>query len=179
MYFLEDDRIGLRRLEETDIEGPYAEWLNDEQVCRFNSHHRFPVSASELAEYIRGVNAGSREMVFAVIEKNSKEHIGNISLQQINMTDRSAEIAFLFGNKAYWGNGYATDAGKLLIGHAFDALGIHRIYFGTSEDNIAMQRVGEHLGFSKVGVRREALYKRGSYRDIVDYDLLETEWRAK
>ena len=39
--FLTSDRLYLRALADTDLEGPYVEWLNDAEVCRHNSHHVF------------------------------------------------------------------------------------------------------------------------------------------
>lgn len=176
MFFLEDNSIGLRELQEEDAEGNYSMWFNDSEVCQYNSHHRFPMSKSEVIDYIKGLYGNRSLIVLAVIEKTTNKHIGNISLQQIDLINRQAEIAFIFGEKEYWGSGYATNAAKLLIEHAFKELGLNRLYFGTSEKNIGMQKVGEKLNFQRVGVRRKALYKNGSFVDIYDYDLLCEEW---
>ena len=179
MFFLENDDVGLRNLVESDAEGNYVNWFNDSEVCKYNSHHRFPMTKLEVQEYIRNANTNNRNMVFAVIEKKNNTHIGNISLQQINYIDRNAEIAFLFGEKDFWGKGFATSAAKLLIHHAFMELGMNRIYFGTSEENKGMQKVGEHLGFMRIGVNREALYKNGRFLNIYLYDLLKKEYMCK
>lgn len=177
IYFLEDEVIGLRELKETDAEGNYSSWFNDKGVCEHNAHHRFPMYKYEILDYIKSLPNDHSKIVLAVEEKSSAEHIGNISLQQIDLINRQCEIAFIFGEKNYWGKGYATRAAKILIDHAFKELNINRIYFGTADNNIGMQKVGEKLNFHKWGVRRKALFKNGAYHDIFEYDLLRDEWK--
>ena len=177
-FFLEDERIGLRRLEEEDVSGGYCTWLNDKTACQYNSHHRFPVSKRSLLDYVHEVGDSTDTIVFAIIDKEDNTHIGNISLQQIDLIDRSAEIAFLIGAYDKWGKGYATAAGRLLIDHAFRAIGLHRVFFGTSERNTGMQKVGEKLGFVKAGTYRDAIYKDGRYWDVFFYDLLDSDWKG-
>ncbi len=176
MFFLENDKIGLRSLSMFDVENSYYEWLNDTEICRYNSHHVIPMTREKAEKYVESINQSSSDIVLAVITKNEKEHIGNISLQKIDMFSRQAEIAFLFGNKEYSNKGYATMAAFLLIDHAFTAMGLNRLYFGTMVENVRMQRVGEKCFFKKVGCRRQAIYKNGAYHDIFDYDLLVEDW---
>lgn len=178
MFFLEDENIGLRGLLESDADGCYADWFNDINICKFNSHHRYPMTRDEVFEYIKQSNRDNKKLILAVIEKKQNIHIGNISLQQIDYINRQAELALIFGEKDYWGRGYATAAAGLLIKHAFNELGLNRIYFGTSERNKAMQKVGEHLYFSRIGIEREALYKNGEFLNIYKYDLLRKEWMS-
>ena len=177
MYFLEGVNIGLRLLCKRDLAGNYSEWLNDEKVCAYNSHHRFVMSEEELCQYIDSIQGRKDMLVFAIDVRENHKHIGNISLQCINYIDSSAEIAFLLGEREYWGKGYASEAARLVINHAIFQLGLKRIYFGTSEKNIGMQRLGEKLHFLREGVRRKALYKDGVFWDIYEYGLLKEEWR--
>lgn len=178
MYFLEDDVIGLRSLttEDAEVEGGYRDWFNNPEVCKHNSHHRFPMSLSNVIAYIDTCNCNHTSIVLAVDLKEGKKHIGNISLQQIDLINRQAEIAFIFGYKNCWGKGYATKAATLLINHGFSELGLNRIYFGTSEMNIMMQKLGGKLGFRKCGTKRKAFFKNNEFYDIYEYDLLREEW---
>lgn len=47
----------------------------------------------------------------------------------------------------YWGQGYATEAGRAVIAHAFDTLGVESLFAGHHPDNAASRRVLEKLGF--------------------------------
>lgn len=177
VFFLEDQRIGLRTLCENDISGNYKFWLNDGIVCQYNSHHRYPVTVGELEDYVKNVYQGQGSIVLAIVIKENSEHIGNVSLQCIDYLNRTAEFAILLGEKDYWGQGIGEEAGKLIINHGFEDLGLNKIYLGTSENNMGMQRLATKLGFMKEGVRREMLYKNGKYNDVIEYGLLYSEWK--
>ena len=179
MYFLQNEYIGLRNLKEEDVNGGYANWFNDDEVCEFNSHHKFPMTETMLINFVKNANSDRSAIVMAVDEKESDHHIGNISLQKIDMVNRQAEIAFMFGEKRFWNKGYATMAAELMINHAFSELGLNRIYFGTAENNIGMQKIGEKLNFQRCGILRQALYKHGKYLSLYSYELLKEEWTKR
>lgn len=168
-YFLEDDKIGLRALSLSDLEGNYSNWLNNPSVNIYNNHCRFPVGIEDLKTYILNKNSSKNDLFLAIIEKGSGEHIGNIILQNINWIDRNAEIAFLLGEKKFWSKGYMFSAGALLINHAFNQLNMHRIYLGTSSKNIGMQKLAIKLGFVKEGERIDAQFKHGEFNNIIEY----------
>jgi len=173
-FFLKGNTVGLRPLNEKDIEGNYRHWLNDPEIVKFNSHGRFPATPEKLKDYVRASEKSDTALVFAVIDSAKDLHIGNISLQNINWIDRNAEIAFLLGEKNYWGKGIMFEAGELLIKHGFDKLNLHRIYCGTSSENKGMQRLALKLGMKQEGTRKEAIYKDGNYYDIVEYGILRS-----
>lgn len=170
--FLLGERILLRPLVIGDIEGPYLAWLNDPEIVKYNSHGRFPKTRNKLTTYINEIEKSQNVLVLAVVDKENNKHIGNISLQNINWIDRNAEIAFLLGEKEYQGKGIMLEAGKILINHAFKALNLHRVYCGTSSENIGMQKLAEKLGMKLEGRRKEALFKDANYFDILEYGII-------
>jgi ribosomal-protein-alanine N-acetyltransferase len=170
--FLAGTHVYLRALTEQDVKGSYSAWLNDPEVTRYNSHGRFPMTVDKLLNYVTVSKSSDRDLVLAVVDKSNSVHIGNISLQNINWIDRNAEIAFLLGDKSYWGKGVMLDAGILLISHGFKLLNLHRIYCGTSAENLGMQKLAVKLGMEKEGLRKQAIFKNGKYIDIIEYGLL-------
>jgi len=48
--------------------------------------------------------------------------------------------------KAYWGKGYATEAGRAAIAYGFDALGLSQIVSFTAQENWRSRAVMERLG---------------------------------
>ena len=172
--FLKGENILLRPLQIEDVDGNYQYWLNDEEVVKFNSHGRFPETPEKLRDYIREVHSSQDKLVLAVLDKKTGKHIGDVSLQRIQWIDRNAEIAFLLGELDFYNRGVMFEAGKLLIQHGFYRLNLHRIYCGTSSENIAMQKLALKLGMSQEGIRKEALFKDGKYLDLIEYGLLRT-----
>lgn len=176
-FFLKNDIIGLRSLCVEDVNYNYSHWLNDYEICRYNSHCRFPVEKESLIDYVEKVKSSNNVLVLAVIDIENNTHIGNISLQNINYIDRNAEIAYIMGEKSYWGKGFATQASELIIKHGFEQLNLERIYCGTSDENIRMINLAKKLGFVQEGIRRRAFYKNGDYHDIIEFGLLKSEFR--
>ncbi|MGX8694080.1 MAG: GNAT family N-acetyltransferase, partial [Methanobrevibacter sp.] len=60
--------------------------------------------------------------------------------------DGSAELGYWIAEK-YWGNGFAVEASKRLLEHAFDDLEIDRIYATYRVENTQSKRVLKKLGF--------------------------------
>lgn len=176
IQFLSGTRIYLRMLDRSDIEGNYRFWFSDAEICRYNAHHRFPYANDELVQYVDGLCGARDRLVLAIIDRDGDHHIGNVSLQGIDPVERSAEFAIVIGEKFAWGKGFSKEAARLMIDHGFGALNLHRIYCGTSSENVPMQKLAISMGFLLEGRRREAIYKDYHYRDILEYGLLRREW---
>lgn len=177
--FLEGKEIFLRPLSIEDIDGNYIDWLNDAEVCKFNSHRVFPYNKQRAEEYIKSVSLSKDMLILAIVTKKEKKHIGNISLQHIDFLNNNAEYAILLGDKEYWGKGIAKEASLLILKHGFLELNLHRIYCGTSSENIAMQKLAEYMGMALEGRRRDAQLKSSKYNDIAEYGVLREDFFKK
>lgn len=175
--FIDGENIYMRPLDKEDIKGNYINWFDDEEVCKMNSHHRFPYSEESMLKYIESVNNSSKDLVLGIIDKKEKIHIGNISLQNINYINRTAEFAIIIGEKDYWGKGYSKEAGKLIIEHGFSVLNLRRVYCGTISKNVGMINLAKSLGFKQEGIRCEAEFKNGKYLDTIEFGLLKKLWK--
>lgn len=174
-HFLTGNEIYLRGLNLEDLEGNYIKWLNDAEVCNYNSHHVFPYYRENAEIYIKNASNSQNTLVLAIVLIENDLHIGNISLQNIDYINRSAEIAILIGEKDCWGKGYSKEAANLIIKHGFMELNLQRIYCGTSSDNISMQKLALSLGMIEEGRRRQAFFKHNQYVNIIEYGLLKHE----
>lgn len=167
----------LRPIEESDLSNNYREWFNDPAVCEFNSHHRFPNHDANMREYYEQVIKSHSNLVLAIVAKDSDIHIGNVSLQDIDQLNQSAEFAIIIGNKEYWGKGVGKEAMSLIVDHGFNELNLNRIFLGTAGDNTGMQKLALALGFKEEGRSRQAIFKGGQWKDILHYGLLRNEWK--
>lgn len=179
VFIYQEGDVGIKGLSSEELAGNYPDWFADMEVCRHNRHGAFPKSREGIANFVRGLDGDSSRLVWAVYAVTDNCHVGNISLQSINYIDRTAEIAFIFGEKAYWGRGYAFTAARMLIAHGFDKLNLRRIHCGTASTNTAMQKLAHKLGMREEGKRRQALFLNGEYVDVVEYGLLKDEWLTR
>lgn len=177
-YIYQTERIGVRGLSRDELQGNYPKWFNDMEVCKHNSHGVFPKSMAELAGFIDSLGSDKSKIVWAVFELEGGQHVGNVSLQAMNLINRNAEFAVLMGDRNYWGKGYASEAAELLLLHGFQKLNLHRVYCGTAATNIGMQHLAERMRMVREGVRRQALFLNGEYTDIWEYGVLRDEFLA-
>jgi RimJ/RimL family protein N-acetyltransferase len=56
------------------------------------------------------------------------------------------ELTYAFG-RAYWGRGYATEAGQAMLAYGFDEMGIARIINDVSSENQRSVNLMRRLGF--------------------------------
>jgi RimJ/RimL family protein N-acetyltransferase len=97
--------------------------------------------------------------------------IGECDLSDIDRHNRRAEVGFLFA-KAYWGQGYASEALGRVIAHAFHEVGLERLWARFHDGNDASRRLLERLGFAYEGRLRAHVVRDGERRDCLIYGLL-------
>lgn len=176
IIFLKGEKVYLRGLKEEDLTIEYLQWLNDEEVCRFNSHAVFPNSEQKMKAYFNSLQTSQHQVALAIIDNETDKHIGNVSLQNINWVSRNAEFAILLGDKEFWRGGFGTEAAKLIVEYGFRRLNLHRIYCGTIQGNEGMIKLAAKLHMKEEGRRRQAVYKNGTYLDIFEYGVLRSEY---
>ncbi len=172
---LNTKNIFLRPLTLEDAEGNYPHWLNDKEVTKYNSHGDIYYTKEMAIEYIKSVTCKDFIKVFAIVLKENNQHIGNISLQNIDIKNKNAEFAILIGEAQTYSKGIGFEASSLILKYGFNDLNLHRIYCGTSSENIPMQKLALKLSMAQEGIKREALLKNSQFVDIIEYALLKDE----
>jgi len=70
-----------------------------------------------------------------------------------------AEFGYWLG-RPYWGRGFATEAARAIVAHAFAARGLRRLEAHVFAPNIASAYVLEKCGFTREAILREAVVDR-------------------
>lgn len=113
---------------------------------------------------------------FAIVLRESNALIGAMSLG-INKAFQHAELGYWFG-VPFWGQGYATEAARAIVGFGFESLGLHRIYARHLGGNPASGRVMEKIGMQYEGCLRQHYCKWGQFHDSVMRGILASEWKG-
>src|SRR5205814_2669717 len=101
------------------------------------------------------------------VRKDNDQHIGNIKLGPIHWIHRYAEIGLLIGEKSCWGQGYASEAIRLVTTYAFERLNLHKVTAGCYATNVGSVRAFEKAGFVREGVRPRHCFCEGTYVDLI------------
>jgi ribosomal-protein-alanine N-acetyltransferase len=174
--FLTGPRVYLRAVVDADLDGDYLGWLNDAEVTRFLETGRYPVTRETLERYVARFRGSADDVLFAIVERGSEAHIGNVTLNHINWIRRSADTGILIGRKDLWGKGYGFEAWSLAIAYAFTRLGLRRITAGAVDLNGGSIAALKKLGFIHEGTLRQHALVDGEYRDSLMFGLLREEF---
>jgi RimJ/RimL family protein N-acetyltransferase len=174
--FLVGKKVYLRLLEESDIGDEYVEWLNDYEVTRYLETGQFPSSPEAIRKYLERFQDSTTDLIFAIVDTETDQHIGNVTLNRINWINRTADTGLIIGKKAFWGKGYAFEAWSLVLEYAFQRLGLRKIIAGAVVDNVTSITILKKLGFKIEGTFRQEFLVDGEYKDGVRLGLLREEF---
>lgn len=139
--------------------------------------HPYPKGSAGpwIATHAESCRAG-KSLTWALVAKKDGRPLGAISLR-IVAAHRRAEVGYWIA-RAEWGKGFATDALRVVIGYAFDTIGLYRLDAHHFVENPASGRVMLKAGMRSEGRRRGAVFREGRPRDVEEYAILRTDPRS-
>ena len=113
----------------------------------------------------------------AIHERAGDRLVGTCAFSQLDGDNGSALYHITIGEKDAWGQGYGTEATRLMLDHAFGTLGLHRIALFVFEFNERAIRAYQRCGFVVEGRSRESIFRDGRWWDELAMSVLESDWR--
>ncbi len=104
--------------------------------------------------------------------------IGLVDLIVDHWSHRNAWLGIGIGERADWGQGYGSDAMRLILRYAFDELNLHRVTLTVFEYNERAIHTYRKLGFQEEGRQRQRLQRDGRWWDMLFMGLLRKEWKS-
>ncbi|MFF3844591.1 GNAT family N-acetyltransferase [Streptomyces sp. NPDC002328] len=173
---LTGEKTVLRPFAEADADTMW-EIIGDPEVVRFT----FPANGELTREHVRSWyatrSAQPDRLDLAVTDRATGELVGEVVLHEWDPDARSCTFRTLLGPRGR-DRGLGTEATRLIVGHGFERLGLHRIQLELYGDNARARRAYEKVGFVVEGVRREAAFRGGVWVDEILMALLDREWAA-
>ena len=118
---------------------------------------------------------GEKACLFAIENKETKEYMGGCGLHDISGKNRTGVVGIWIA-KQFCGNGFGTDAMRVLIDFAFWEANLNKVNLGVYGFNKRAICSYEKVGFKIEGVIREQLFRFGRYHDEVKMGILRSEW---
>src|SRR3972149_1107027 len=98
---LTGEKLYPRPLEDSDIGDEYLSWVNNPEVTRYLETGKAPVSLPDLHRYLERFQNSKTDFIFAIVDKRSGRFIGNVTLNRINWTHRTADTGLMIGRMEF------------------------------------------------------------------------------
>ena len=169
---LETNRLIIRDMSQNDLHFVHK-YLKDEETMLFFVEGIY--SIEKVKEVIE--NNSKRKELFSVIIKDTQELIGHLSFVKWDMKD-TYEIGWVF-NKLFYNKGYATEASKALLHHAFKELNVHRVVATCQPENTPSIKIMEKLNMRLEGNNKKCIYfKDNIWWDELFYAIIDEEYKG-
>jgi ribosomal-protein-alanine N-acetyltransferase len=155
---LETKRLTLRPPTEADLKAIISV-VSDFDVSKNLFRVAHPYTEENAREFLTVIENGwtsGEDWIFGVRRTADGAYIGTCGVHPGN----GWEFGYCFG-KAYWGQGYATEAVNRLIAYAFEVKGAEKLAAKWFHDNPASGRVLEKLGCRYEGEEMSNCLARG------------------
>jgi len=123
--------------------------------------------------------ARGERFAYAQLDAGTGEVAGTTSYYEVDPAARAIAIGHTWLGRRWWRTGHNTESKLLMLTHAFDTLGAARVSWHTDLNNTRSQQAIDRLGATREGVLRKHRIRRdGSWRDTVQYALVDDDWPA-
>ncbi len=143
---LETERLVLRAPRLEDAKAVVA-LASDRRVAENTARIPHPYRMSDALEWITSVTGEVGKQTFLITLAGTPIGACGIDLREAS----TPELGYWIG-AAHWGQGFATEAARAVIDHAFTELGHEALQAGARVSNPASRRVLEKCGFQWTGV---------------------------
>jgi RimJ/RimL family protein N-acetyltransferase len=166
-------RLRLRPPQREDAPA-IAALANDRRIAENTARIPHPYALADAAGFLRHLEESEIETAFAITRADDAL-IGICGL--LMKPRKTPEIGYWLG-VPYWGHGYATEAARAVIDHAFEDLGLERLEAGARVSNPASRRVLEKCGFQWSGVTLLRIHAIASSAPVDRFRLDRGLWAS-
>jgi ribosomal-protein-alanine N-acetyltransferase len=149
MKILETDRLILRHLVPDDLDALFALY-RDPLIRQYfpEGTLTYEETREELEWFLNGHPEHPELGLWATIHKPTQRFIGRCGLLPWTIDGREeVEVAYLL-DRAYWGQGLATEAALALVDYSFARLGLSRLICLIDPQNQASINVARRIGMT-------------------------------
>ncbi len=174
---LEGTAVRLERLRPGHVEALTALALAHVDAYRLTST---PATTDQAEHYFARAlseNEAGTARVMVALSPADGRLLGSTRLTDIVEQHRRCELGYTWFRPDAFGGPVNVDSKRLLLRHAFEDLGLHRVQIHTDSRNLRSQHAIRALGARFEGVlRRHMVAKDGVVRDTVVFAITDEDW---
>jgi RimJ/RimL family protein N-acetyltransferase len=153
----------------------FQRWYADPEIAELLRHDLEPLTPSQSRGYFDTfiLPSSARGTCFAIHERQTKRLIGTTALtDRVSKPDGvSALFRIVIGEKDVWGQGYGTEATRLVANEAFDNMGLSEIRLEVFSHNTRAISAYTRVGFEVTGEHVEWVPRRKRELRVIEMRL--------
>ena len=168
---LTTERLVLRRIGLEDVYDYYERIASDGDVTKymlFDPHQDIGESLESIQRTLERYEEG-RCYRWGIALRDDDSLIGVFELLRFDEQEESCSFAYMLA-KAWWNQGYATEAVKEAFRFAFEEMGVRKIAADHMAPNAASGAVMRKAGMVQVGILPGKYEKHGQRHDAIVYE---------
>jgi [ribosomal protein S5]-alanine N-acetyltransferase len=178
---LETERLILRPITPEDAPAvfDYASNPNMTRFTLFETHQTIDESRWFVNDHVRSRYACKEPDPFAITLKGEPDRmVGALGAHWVSQPNGTMEMGYALA-EPHWGKGLVVEAAAAVIGYVFTEYAVERLQARVFVGHNPSERVLQKLGFTREGVLRSLIFRRGAWHDLVIYSLLREEWEGR
>jgi RimJ/RimL family protein N-acetyltransferase len=175
---IEGSSVVLRRHSRDNLRD-FMRWYQDPEVARLTRYQDGPMRAEEIERFFTMRALGTDSLAMGIHVRETNKLIGSCAFSQLDGDNGSALFHITIGERDAWGHGYGTETAELMLAHAFERIGLHRVGLSVFAFNERAIHAYEKAGFRIEGRLRDAITRDGSFWDEIQMGVLRDEWLAE
>ena len=170
-------RLRLRAFRASDIEAMHALYGDVDNLRYWSTPPSANLAATRRAMRWHLTYWPRQYVIWAVEESKSRKVVGMINYHHRNLREKRVDVGWLIAPQ-YQGKGYMSEAGRALLRHLFDDLGVHKVEALILPANKPSAALAKRLGFRKEGGPiRDRWSVDGKWHSVMLYGLIAGEER--
>ncbi|MHA7181586.1 GNAT family N-acetyltransferase [Arthrobacter sp. MDB2-24] len=174
---IETPRLRLEPQGPEHFDGVWSN-VNDPESQRLTGTHA-QFTRDQIRAWLEKVPESEDRADWAVVRRNTGQYLGEVVLNDLDEANASMGYRIALSGDGATGNGYGTEAGRVVIAHAFDLIGLHRVGLEVYAFNQRAIQSYRKIGFVEEGTMRDALHWNGEWVDAVMMSILSTDPRHR
>ncbi|MFK7948250.1 MAG: GNAT family N-acetyltransferase [Saprospiraceae bacterium] len=175
--FLESNHIYLRPLIRSDLDHRFIAYFHT--TTRSLTQLKLPKNPTQLNNWFETITNDPTRMDFIISQQRDIELVGTISLTNIDLYNRSANLSIIIPRKHYHNKGIGSEAIFLLLLYVFETLNLNRVHIQIPTYNSLAIAVANKIGFKQEGELRQAYFDKNEYHNVLQFGILKTDFEEK
>jgi RimJ/RimL family protein N-acetyltransferase len=176
---LTGSRLLLRAFTDDDVPARRRHgWHREIERAYGSDRATGPMSEEEGRAWLEDLTARSAAGATCWAVEVDGELAGAVFLFAVREDGRKARLAIGMYAPAFLGRGLGTEAIRLVLRHAFEGLGMHRVDLKVLADNARAVAAYRACGFVHEGRERESCFVDGVWHDDLVMGVLDREFAA-